>query len=78
MRMLSTCSFTRLFLIVSWSDLLALVPRLSIWSVTVNDRICELASQSSVVADTWRSTEPEVGMTSFDADKAVGSHPSEV
>ena len=36
--------------------------------VTVNCRIWELTSTSSVATVTSRSTEPEIGMTSFDAD----------
>ena len=67
-RMLSTCTFTGLFLIVSYRELMVLVPRMSSWSVTVNGRILELASPSSVVTVTSRPTEPEVGMTSFDVD----------
>ena len=37
--MLSMCTFTGLFLIVSWRELMASVPMLSSWSVTVNYRI---------------------------------------
>ena len=66
--MLSTCTFTGLFLIVSRRELITLVPRMSSWSVTVNGRIWELSSPSFVVTLTSRSTEPEVGMTQFDAD----------
>ena len=66
--MLSMCSFTGLFLIISWRELMASVPRMSSWSVTVHCMIWEFTTPSSVVTVTSRSTEPEIGMTSIDAD----------